>query len=121
MSYLEQPALALEIAARDRGLACRFQREVVVSDLDVLTQIQSFLPLRKRRALYGRYHPTFSDVRAAIQDVEDSLSTKYADGLATLMTVKIFQQFEGVSLPREIYPLAPNHVDRIVHAKTVPY
>jgi hypothetical protein len=121
MSYLEQPALVLETDSRDRGLAYRFQGNAAMSDMDVLTRGQSFLPLRKRRALYGRYHPTFSDVRAAIRDVEDSLSTKYSDGLATLMTVKIFQQFEDVSLPREIYPLAPNHVDRIVHAKTVPY
>ena len=47
-------------------------------------------------APYGRYHSTFSDFRAAIQDVQDGLSTKYADGLATLMTLN-FQQFEDVS------------------------
>jgi hypothetical protein len=46
-----------------------------------------FSPLRKRCALYGRYHPTFSDVRAAIPDVQDGLSTKCAEGLATLMTL----------------------------------
>ena len=36
-------------------------------------------------------------LRAAIQDVQDGFSTKYAEGLATLMTLN-FQQFEGVSL-----------------------
>jgi hypothetical protein len=51
----------------------------------------------KRRALYGRYHPTFSDFRAAIQEVQDGLSTKYVEGLVTLMTLN-FQQFEDVSL-----------------------
>jgi hypothetical protein len=51
----------------------------------------------KRRALYGRYHPTFSDFQAAIQEVQDGLSTKYADGLATLMTLN-FQEFDDVSL-----------------------
>ena len=56
-----------------------------------------FSQLRKRRALNGRYHSTFSDFRAAIQDVQDGLSTKYAEGLATLMTLN-FQQFEDVSL-----------------------
>jgi hypothetical protein len=58
-----------------------------LSDLDVLSLGPSFLPLRKRRALYGRYHPTFSDFRAAIQDIQDGLSTKYAEGLATLIRV----------------------------------
>ncbi len=51
----------------------------------------------KRRALYGRYHPTFNDFRAAIQEVQDGLSTEHAEGLATLMTLN-FQQFEDVSL-----------------------
>jgi hypothetical protein len=51
----------------------------------------------KRCALYGRYHPTFNDFRAAIQEVQDGLSTKHAEGLATLMKVN-FQQFEDVSL-----------------------
>jgi hypothetical protein len=41
--------------------------------------------------------PTFSDFRSAIQEVQDGVSTKYAERLATLMTLK-FQQFEDVSL-----------------------
>jgi hypothetical protein len=34
-----------------------------------------FSPHCKRRALYARYHPTFSDFRAAIHDVQDGLPT----------------------------------------------
>jgi hypothetical protein len=54
-------------------------------------------PVMKRRTLYGRYHPTFSNFRAAIQEVQDGLSTKYAEELATLMSFN-FRQFEDVSL-----------------------
>jgi hypothetical protein len=53
--------------------------------------------LRKRRALHGRYRPTFSDCRAAIQEVQDGLSGKCIEGLAALMTLKT-QQFEDVTL-----------------------
>jgi len=63
-------------------------------NLNLIERLWKFM---KRRALYGRYHPTFGDFRAAIQEVQDGLSTKYADGLATLMTLN-FQQFEDVSL-----------------------
>ena len=90
----------------------RYQRNAVVQALaDELGLSLLFLPsyspnlnlierlwkFMKRRALYGRYHPTFNDFRAAIQEVQDGLSTKYAEGLATLMTLN-FQQFENVSL-----------------------
>ena len=63
-------------------------------NLNLIERLWKFM---KRRALYGRYHPTFRDFQAAIQEVQDGLSTKYADGLATLMTLN-FQQFEEVSL-----------------------
>ena len=63
-------------------------------NLNLIERLWKFM---KRRALYGRYHPTFGDFRAAIQEVQDGLSTKYAEGLATLMTLN-FQQFEDVSL-----------------------
>jgi len=63
-------------------------------NLNLIERLWKFM---KRRALYGRYHPTFGDFRAAIQEVHDGLSTKYAEGLATLMTLN-FQQFEDVSL-----------------------
>jgi len=51
----------------------------------------------KRRALYGRYHPTFAQFQAAIQEVLDGLSTTHAEKLKSLMTLK-FQRFEDVSL-----------------------
>ena len=90
----------------------RYQRNAVVQTLAAelglsllflpsyspnLNLIERLWKFMKRRALYGRYHPTFGDFRAAIQEVQDGLSTKYAEGLATLMTLN-FQQFEDVSL-----------------------
>ena len=51
----------------------------------------------KRRALYGRYQPTFAQFQAAIQEVLDGLSTTHAEKLKSLMTLK-FQRFEDVSL-----------------------
>jgi transposase len=90
----------------------RYQRNAVVQALaDELGLSLLFLPsyshnlnlierlwkFMKRRALYGRYHPTLSDSRAAIQEVQDGLSTKYAERLATLMTLN-FQKFEDFSL-----------------------
>jgi transposase len=51
----------------------------------------------KRRALYGRYHPTFADFRVAIEETLNELSTTHAERLKTLMTLN-FQQFEEVSL-----------------------
>ena len=54
----------------------------------------------KRRTLYGRYHPTFADFRAAIEKTIAALDTTHADDLATLMTLN-FQRFEDVSLMAE--------------------
>jgi transposase len=51
----------------------------------------------RRKAVYGQYHPTFADFRAAIQNVLSGVSTTHADGLASLMTLK-FQELEDVSL-----------------------
>ena len=48
-------------------------------------------------SLYGRYHPTFADFQAAIQETIDGLPTEHAEQLKTLMTLK-FQQFKDVSL-----------------------
>jgi transposase len=62
-----------------------------------LNLIERLWKFTKRRALYGRYHPTFADFRAAIQQVLDGLSTEHAARLATLMTLN-FQQFDEVSL-----------------------
>ena len=62
-----------------------------------LNLIERLWKFTKRRALYGRYHPTFAEFQAAIQEVLDGLSTTYAEELKTLMTLN-FQQFEDVSL-----------------------
>ena len=51
---------------------------------------------RKRRAAYGKYHPTFADFRAAVQAVLDRVRTTHAAKLASLMTIH-FQEFKYVS------------------------
>ena len=62
-----------------------------------LNLIERLWKFTKRRALYGRYHPTFRDSQAAIQETLDGIPTIHAKALAKLMTLK-FQQFENVSL-----------------------
>jgi transposase len=62
-----------------------------------LNLIERLWKFTKRRALYGRYHPTFREFQAAIQEVLDGVSTKYSEQLASLMTLN-FQQFDDVSL-----------------------
>ena len=63
-------------------------------NLNLIERLWKFI---KRRALYGRYHPTFADFREAIEETLDKLSTTHAERLKTLMTLN-FQQFEDVSL-----------------------
>lgn len=63
-------------------------------NLNLIERLWKFI---KRRALYGRYHPTFAEFQVAIQEVIGSLSTTHAKELETLMTLN-FQQFEDVSL-----------------------
>jgi transposase len=90
----------------------RYQRNAVVQDLAAqlgiallflpsyspnLNLIERLWKFTKRRALYGRYHPTFAGFRAAIEETLDGVSTTHADQLKTLMTLN-FQQFEDVSL-----------------------
>lgn len=41
----------------------------------------------KRRAIYGRYHPTFADFRAAVEETIAQLPTIHASRLASLMTL----------------------------------
>ncbi len=62
-----------------------------------LNLIERLWKFSKRRAIYGRYHPTFADFRAAIEQTLANISTTHANELATLMTLN-FQQFENVSL-----------------------
>ena len=90
----------------------RYQRNAVVQDLAkelriTLLFLPSYSPnlnlierpwkFIKRRALYGRCHPTFAGFRAAIEETIDELPTTHADELKTLMTLN-FQQFQDVSL-----------------------
>lgn len=63
-------------------------------NLNLIERLWKFI---KRRALYGRYHPTFADFQAAIQDVIDHLPSRHATPLASLMTLN-FQDFKNVSL-----------------------
>jgi transposase len=63
-------------------------------NLNLIERLWRFL---KRRAVYGRYHPTFAEFKAAIEDTMAGLSTIHADQLTSLMTFN-FQRFENVSL-----------------------
>jgi transposase len=63
-------------------------------NLNLIERLWKFI---KRRSLYGRYHPTFADFRAAVQETIDGLPTTHAEPLKTLMTLN-FQRFENVSL-----------------------
>ena len=63
-------------------------------NLNLIERLWRFM---KRDALYGRYHPTFADFRAAIVDTLDKLPTTHKDKLASLMTLN-FQVFDNVSL-----------------------
>jgi transposase len=90
----------------------RYQRNAVVQALaDVLKIELLFLPsyspnlnlierlwrFLKRESLYGRYHPSFADFQAAIQNNIALLPTKHKAKLASLMTLN-FQVFDNVSL-----------------------
>jgi transposase len=63
-------------------------------NLNLIERLWKFI---KRRSLYGRYHPTFADFRAAVQETIDGLPTTHAEPLTTLMTLN-FQRFENASL-----------------------
>jgi transposase len=63
-------------------------------NLNLIERLWRFV---KREALYGRYHATFADFQAVIQNTLSQLSTKHKDRLASLMTLN-FQVFDDVSL-----------------------
>jgi transposase len=63
-------------------------------NLNLIERLWRFI---KRETLYGRYHPTFADFRAAIENTLSLLPTKHKDRLASLMTLN-FQVFDNVSL-----------------------
>jgi len=63
-------------------------------NLNLIERLWKFL---KRRALYGRYHPTFAEFRDAIEENVAQISTMHQTSLKSLMTLN-FQQFSNVSL-----------------------
>jgi transposase len=79
--------------AKELGIALLFLPSYS-PNLNLIERLWKFI---KRRSLYGRYHPTFAEFRAAIEETVDGLSTTHADQLKTLMTLN-FQQFQDVSL-----------------------
>lgn len=83
----------VEALAKELGIRLLFLPSYS-PNLNLIERLWRFI---KRRALYGRYHPTFVEFQAAIQEVLDGLSMAYAEDLKTLMTLN-FQQFEDVSL-----------------------
>jgi transposase len=83
----------VEALAKELGIKLLFLPSYS-PNLNLIERLWKFI---KRRALYGRYHPTFAEFQAAIQEVLDGLSTTHAKELGTLMTLN-FQQFEDVSL-----------------------
>ena len=62
-------------------------------NLNLIERLWKFI---KRRALYGRYHPTFADFQAAIQETIDDIPSRHAAPLESLMTLN-FQEFKNVS------------------------
>jgi transposase len=84
---------AVQDLAKEVGIALLFLPSYS-PNLNLIERLWKFI---KRRSLYGRYHPTFAEFRAAIEETIDGLSTTHADRLETLMTLN-FQQFQDVSL-----------------------
>ena len=62
-----------------------------------LNLIERLWRFRKRKSVYGKYHPNFAAFRAAIEGTLSQLGTTHPDALASLMTVN-FQEFDDVSL-----------------------
>jgi transposase len=83
----------VEALAKELGIRLLFLPSYS-PNLNLIERLWKFI---KRRALYGRYHPTFAEFQAAIQEVLDGLPTTYAERLETLMTLN-FQLLEDVSL-----------------------
>ena len=66
--------------AKELGIALLFLPSYS-PNLNLIERLWRFM---KRQAAYGRYHPTFADFRATIEDVLGRIQTTHADKLATL-------------------------------------
>ena len=84
---------AVQALAGELGIALLFLPSYP-PNLNLIERLWKFI---NRHALYGRYHPTFAEFRAAIQEALDGLPTTHAEPLKTLN----FQQFQTVSLMAE--------------------
>ncbi len=91
----------------------RYQRNKIVEELAKELRIELlFLPsyspnlnlierlwrFTKQKAACGRYHPSFAEFRAAVEDVLDRVPMTHAEPLASLMTLN-FREFDDVSFP----------------------
>jgi len=84
---------AVKALAGELGIALLFLPSYSPS----LNLIERLWRFTKRKATYGRYHASFADFRAAVQDVLDRVPTTHANKLASLMTLN-FQEFDDVAL-----------------------
>ena len=84
---------AVQSSAENLGIGLLFLPSYS-PNLNLIERLWKFI---KRRALHGRYHPTFADFQAAIEETLDGLPNTHAKPLSTLMTLH-FQQFANVSL-----------------------
>jgi transposase len=88
----QRNALVIRLA-RELGIELLFLPSYS-PNLNLIERLWRFV---KREAAYGKYHPTFAEFRATIEDVLDCLPTTHAEKLASLMTLN-FQEFDDVSL-----------------------
>ena len=79
----------VQALASQLGITLRFLPSYS-PNLNLIERLWKFI---KRRALYGRYHPTFSEFQAAIKETLDDLPTTHAERLKTLRTLN-FQLIE---------------------------
>ena len=65
-----------------------------------LNLIERLWKFTKRRAFYGRYHSTFADFRAALEQTLSVIPTQHAADLTSPMTLNFqrFERFVNVSL-----------------------